>query len=143
MRRGALVWLLVLAASCGAPPPPDGLADSTIHCYGLPAGTAQAPAPYVRIHLLGHLVNGTFTALPLNASAASGSFTGAVDDSLITVLATIPTDTGQVRYELIFRTEPGGIRFGDGERLYGDDIWLLRNKGHISYGPLLPEVECR
>ncbi len=127
--------------------------ENRSHCYllvsrGAPQvnDTGLAPGPvdtlYIRMDVLGELVNGTYNWLPQEKDAKRGSFTGTLENGVVTALYSYTAEGVAAKEEVLFKLVDGGVRVGYGELVPNQGIWLFRDKGHAEYGDLVPEVHC-
>lgn len=133
--------LLVLLGACGdAPGTPQALKESekTSHCY-----QRGADSLFIRLDLMGDLVNGTFQGYSSDSARVRGTLTGAVEDGVVVVLLTYTGETGERhRQEVLLRREADGLRIGQGEMVDAEGYILFRDRNQVHYGPVVPEVAC-
>ncbi len=151
--------LLMLACGPGKTGAGDDGADipeipeNRSHCYllvsrGAPLVNDTGLAPgavdtlYIRMDVLGELVNGTFNWLPQEKDSKRGSFKGTLENGVVTALYTYKAEGVAAKEEVLFKLVDGGLRVGHGELVLDQGVWLFKDKGHAQYGDLVPEVDC-
>ncbi|MBZ0207034.1 MAG: hypothetical protein K8H89_11970 [Flavobacteriales bacterium] len=158
-----LVALLLLLGACGqAGPDARGIGGDTgtaeepmheTHCYlqvthgapevrdtGLVAGPGDSL--FIRMDVLGELVNGVYKWLPLEMDAVTGTFTGTLENGVVTALYTYSSEGETAKQEILFKLAEGGLRIGNGELVQDQGVWLFKDKGQAEYGDAIPEVPC-
>ena len=124
------------------------------HCYlqvthGAPevSDTGLAPGPvdtiYIRMDVLGELVNGVYNWLPEEKDAMTGTFTGTLEQGVVTALYTYNAEGETSKQEILFKLTDDGLRVGNGELVQDHGVWLFKNKSHAEYGEAIPEVDCK
>ncbi len=151
---------LLLLAACTpsakeAPAAQPWAGDRETRCYALVGGTpplvlgadtltSSGDTLLLSLDLLGELANGTVERVRNGTRAKRGSFTGSVEDSVITVLYASPLESNKVlKQELLFRKDGPHLRIGRGEQVQVQGIWLFKDKSKAEFGPLVPAVACR
>ena len=151
-----LLWL----AACGSPAKENPAAQAwagnrETRCYALAGGnqplvpgadtlTSSGDTLLLSLDLLGELANGTVQRAAHGTWAKWGSFTGSVEDSVITVLLTTAPESGRaMKQEVLFRKAGPDLRIGQGEHILVQGIWLFKDKSKAEFGPLIPAVACK
>lgn len=151
---------LLLLAACTpsakeAPAAQPWAGDRETGCYALVGGspplvlgadtlTSSGDTLLLSLDLLGELANGTVERVRNGTRAKWGSFTGSVEDNVITVLYTSTRENNKViKQEMLFRKDGSNLRIGRGEQLLVQGIWLFKDKSKAEFGPLVPAVACR
>lgn len=151
-----LLWL----AACGSPAKENPAAQAwagnrETWCYAWAGGSqplvlagdtldTSGDSLLISLDLVGELANGTVQRAAHGTRAKWGSFTGSVEDSVITVLLTTAPESGRaLKQELLFRKAGPGLRIGQGEQVLVQGIWLFKDKSKAEFGPLAPAVACR
>lgn len=159
MRRArTLPWALALllgACQQGGPAAsdPDTPVQPTPHCYllvtqGAPEmdGTDLAPglvdSLYIRMDVLGELVNGVYNWLPQEKDAMTGTFTGTLENGLVTAVYSYTAEGMTARQEVLFKLEENGLRTGHGELVELEEVWVFKDRSLAEFGDLVPEVDC-
>lgn len=158
-----LLLLLLLLIACGqeGPEAKGGGGDAVTtkepvnetHCYlqvihGAPeiSDTGLVPGPVdsivIRMDVLGELVNGVYNWLPEEKDAMTGTFTGTLENGIVTALYTYSTEGETAKQEVLFKLADGGLRVGNGELVQDQDVWLFKDKSQAEYGDAVPEVPC-
>lgn len=106
--------------------------------------TLERPVDSLMIHmdLIGELVNGTYDFLPQETDPVQGSFTGTLENGLVTALFTYTTEGTTGKQEVLFRLEDGGLRIGNGEMTEAEGISVFKDKSKAAFGELVPESAC-
>ncbi len=123
------------------------------HCYlqvthGSPevSDTGLAPGPvdtlYIRMDVLGELVNGVYNWLPEEKDALTGTFTGTLENGVVTALYTYNAAGETAKQEVLFKLADGGLRVGNGKLVKDQGVWLFKDKSQAEYGDAVPEVDC-
>lgn len=97
---------------------------------------------YVRLDILGELVNGVYNWLPGEKDSKTGSFTGTLENGTVTALYTYDSEGMTAKEEVLFKVESAGLRIGTGELVESEGVWLFKDKSKASYGDPVPEVPC-
>jgi 3-hydroxybutyryl-CoA dehydrogenase len=150
-----LAWL----CSCGTAGTSAGSSEQktedlpSAHCYlsitvGQPRVEGQDTVPgavdsmWLKVNVLGDLVNGTYRWQPQEKDAKMGSFTGTLENGTITALLSYEAEGRPGQEEMVMKVDSGGLRIGSGERVEEQGIWLFKDKGALAFGPLVPETTC-
>lgn len=148
---------LLLLGACGSPdttPSKDNSGHDT-RCYMLAgtdrplvigADTLVGPEDtlLIRLDLLGELANGMVRHHPARPWHRQGTFTGALEDGVITALYSGSTADGRIlKQEVLLRPEEGGLRMAEGDQLLTEGILLFKDRGQVHFGRYAPEVACR
>jgi len=159
MRRTRILpWALALlmgACQQGSPAgsDPGTPLQPTTHCYilvtrGAPEmhGTSLVPGPVdsldIRMDVLGELVNGVYNWLPQEKDAMTGTFTGTLENGLVTALYSYTAEGMTARQEVLFKLEEDGLRAGHGELVEREEVWVFKDRSLAEFGDLVPEVDC-
>lgn len=151
---------LLLLAACGSPAKEDPAArawagNRETRCYTWAGGsqplvlagdTLASPGDslLISLDLMDELANGTVQRAAHGTWAKWGSFTGSMEDSVITVLLTTAPESGRVlKQEVLFRKAGPDLRIGQGEHILVQGIWLFKDKSKAEFGPLVPAVACK
>jgi hypothetical protein len=97
---------------------------------------------WLKVNVLGDLVNGTYRWQPQEKDAKMGSFTGTLENGTITALLSYEAEGRPGQEEMVMKVDSGGLRIGSGERVEEQGIWLFKDKGALAFGPLVPETTC-
>lgn len=97
---------------------------------------------YIRMDVLGELVNGVYNQLPYEQDPTTGTFTGTLENGVVTALYTYTTEGMETRQEVLFKLVDGGLRIGQGELVEREGAWVFKDKGQAEYGPVVPQAEC-
>lgn len=123
------------------------------HCYlqvttspPVVSGTDTFPGTtdslYVRLDILGELVNGVYNWLPGEKDSKTGSFTGTLENGTVTALYTYDAEGMTAKEEVLFKVEDSGLRIGTGELVESQGVWLFKDKSQAGFGTLVPEAPC-
>lgn len=153
-----LLASLALAACTGQAPSPanDALpeqAPTTSHCFlqvtdGEPlvadGDTLERPVDslVIRLDITGELVNGEYKWLPQEKDQMTGSFTGSVENGVITALYTYTAEGMTGKQEVLFKLTGDGLRVGSGEQVEADGVFVFKDRSKAAFGPVVPEVPC-
>lgn len=152
-----LLAAALLPAACGERPAPDAQAGAqpaaSTHCYiqvtrhdPVVADNDTFPGPvdslYIRLDLVGNLANGVYDQFPGEHDPMTGTFTGTLEDGVITALYNMTTGGEEVRQEVLFRLTGTGLRVGHGELIEDQGIRLFKDKALATYGEEVPAVPC-
>lgn len=164
MQRGtSLLWAIAVLTSCGPPGTDSKVAApldvpeapaSVSHCYlqitqcppvivGTDTFKGKLDSLYIRLDILGELANGSYHGLHSNNERKAGSFTGTLENGVVTALYTSTTEGVPIKEEILFKVEPSGLRVATGEMVQSEGIRLFKNKGMAQFGTLVPEVPCK
>ena len=162
-RFAPFVALLLLLAACGqagqrtkGEGEKSGPADEPVnetHCYlqvthGAPVvrDTGLAPGPvdtlYIRLDILGELVNGVYNWLPAEKDVMKGTFTGTMENGVVTALYTYRAEGKIAKQEILFKLTDRGLLVGTGDLVQDQGVWLFKDKSKAEYGAAVPEVDC-
>lgn len=156
-----LLSAFLLLVACGSPGPATKDTASNAkeelvnesHCYlqvtktpSAVVGTDTFPGTpdslYVRLDILGELVNGVYDWLPGEKDSKTGSFTGTLENGTVTALYTYDAEGMTAKEEVLFKVDDGGLRIGTGELMESEGVWLFKDKGLAVFGKPIPEVPC-
>lgn len=123
------------------------------HCYlqvttgaARASGTDTIPGPvdslWISMDVVGELVNGEYRWLPAEKDRKTGTFTGTLENGVVTALLTYTAEGMNAKEEILLRPEAGGVRVGSGELARSEGVWLFKKKELATYGDLVPEVPC-
>ncbi len=163
-RFAPFVALVLLLAACGQTGPetkgggkvtgPTEQPVNETHCYlqvthGAPVvrDTGLAPGPvdslYIRLDILGELVNGAYNWLPAEKDAMTGTFTGTLENGVVTALYTYRAEGAMAKQEILFKLVDRGLLVGSGDLVQDQGVWLFKDKSKAEYGEAVPEVDCK
>lgn len=98
---------------------------------------------YIRLDILGELVNGIYNWLPEEKDQMTGSFQGSIADDLVTAVYTYTAEGETGKQEVLFKLEEGQLRMATGDMETSEGVTLFRNKSRVTYGEPVPEVDCK
>ncbi len=152
----------LLLAACGTPSEPISAGNNAgpapavmeTHCYlqvtqGEPViiHTDTLPGPvdslYIRMDILGDLVNGAYNWIPGEKDRMTGTFRGNREGDRITALYTYQAEGLTGRQEVIFLLGKDSLRIASGERIGNDSLQVFRDKTAVTFSAPVPEVLCR
>lgn len=153
-------FVFVLFAACDQAEKPAtqtaAVADPVLgsHCYlQVTQGASRAEGKdtiagpvdslYIKMDVLGELVNGEYKWLPQEKDRKTGTFTGTLEDGIATVLLTYSAEGTSAREELLLKPEANGVRVGSGQMVESEGVWLFKDKSQAVFGELVPEVPCK
>jgi len=159
-KYAGLFYATILLTACGQPgrPPAEitdaGNAKPETHCYlrvtknppfVVDADTfpSTPDSLYIRLDILGELVNGVFNWLPGEQDPRTGTFTGTLEKGSVTAVYTYTTEDMTAKEEVLFNVAPGGLRVGTGELVESEGVWLFKDKSQATFGEPIPEVPCK
>ncbi|MEO7080025.1 MAG: lipoprotein [Flavobacteriales bacterium] len=163
-RFAPFVTAVLLLAACGQTGPevkgggkntgPGKELVNETHCYlqvthGAPvvSDTGLAPGPvdslYIRMDVLGELVNGVYNWLPGEKDAMTGTFTGTLENGVVTALYTYRAEGETAKQEVLFKLADNGLLVGNGDLVKDQGVWLFKDKSRAEYGEAVPEVDCK
>ncbi len=98
---------------------------------------------YIRLDVVGELANGVYDWIPGEKDSKTGTFTGTLENGLVTALYTYEAEGMTAKEEVLFKIEPDGLRIGSGELMESEGIWLFKDKSKAEFGPLVQAVACK
>ena len=124
------------------------------HCYlqvtqgaSRVEGKDTVPGPvdslYIKMDVVGDLVNGEYKWLPQEKDRKTGSFTGTLEDGEATLLLTCMVEGTAAKEELLLKPEANGIRVGSGQLVESEGVWLFKDKSQAAFGELIPDIPCQ
>ena len=131
-----------------------GEAVMLTHCYlqvtkGAPRIQGRDTIPgsadslYIRLDILGELVNGVYNWLPQEKDRMTGSFQGSIDDGVATAVYTYAAEGETGKQEVLFKVEDDQLRVATGEMEVSQGVTLFKDKSQVTYGEPIPEVDCK
>lgn len=164
LRLTSLIAAITLLSACGQPEKPNsrytidanatGEPEMESHCYlevshrtpvieGLDTLPATTDSLYIRLDILGELVNGVYNWLPEQKDHMTGAFQGSIDDDLVTAVFTYNSEGVTAKQEVLFKVEDGQLRTATGAMETSEGVTLFKDKSQVTFGEAIPEVNCK
>lgn len=161
MPRTSIPLLVAILTSVGCSGPPASEGDASLReqaptisrCFlqvtaGEPmvvdGDTLESPVDslVVQLDITGELVNGRYEWLPQEKDHMTGSFTGHLENGLVTALYSYATEGISGKQEVLFKLEATGLRIGSGDMVEDQGFSVFRDPSKAVFGPLVPQVDC-
>jgi hypothetical protein len=106
--------------------------------------TLERPVDSLMVHLdiTGELVNGEYNWLPQEKDQMTGSFTGTLENGVVTALYTYAAEGMTGKQEVLFKLAEDGLHVGSGDMVVAQGISVFKDKSKVEYSPAVPEVPC-